>query len=163
MKALLKGFKYAAKGFFYCLRNERNMRIHVVMALYVLVFSRFWALSAAEYAILVIVIALVIGAEMINTAIETLVNLAARGYDQLAKIAKDVAAGFVLVFSICAVAVGILLFGRADGFTTMAVYFSHEPLRLIPYVIVFILSLFFIFCGPNKMRNTVSQKMKGRR
>ena len=89
MKALIKSFSFAFKGIAYCIKNERNMRIHLTTAIYVFLLSGFFELSRTEYMLLIIVSACVIAMEIINTSIETIVNLLTQHYDHLAKIAKD--------------------------------------------------------------------------
>jgi len=90
--------------------KEQNMRIHFFSALVVTIAGIITGLSSIEWLVIVIAIALVIGAEMINTAIESVVNLASPEIHPLAKQAKDVAAGAVLVFAITSVIIGLLIF-----------------------------------------------------
>ncbi len=90
-------------------RTQRNMRIHVVVSVLVLVASLLVNVSALELAALVIVVMLVLATEMLNTALEFAVDLVTKEYHPLAKLAKDVSAGAVLVTSIGAVLVGYLI------------------------------------------------------
>lgn len=110
IKSLGKSFTYAFKGIIYCINNERNMRIHFVAAGLVLLFSFFYRVTTTECLFLVLCIGLVITAETVNTSIETLVNLQSPSYNNLARIAKDVAAGAVLVASIISLVIGIIVF-----------------------------------------------------
>ena len=71
----LKGFKYAFCGIIHCIKNERNMRVHTVAALYVLVFARFFDFSLRDYVLLLLTIGGVIAAEAINTSIEALCDI----------------------------------------------------------------------------------------
>ena len=96
VRSFTRSFLNAFKGVAYCIRNERNMRIHLTIAAYVLVFSVFYNLTAFEYAILFIIIGLVLAAEAVNTAVEAIVNLNIECYNKLARVAKDVSAGAVL-------------------------------------------------------------------
>ena len=91
------------------MRTQRNMRFHVVVAAVVLVLSLLVGVSKLELAILVLVIAGVFVTEMLNTALEFAVDLATKEYHPLAKLAKDISAGAVLVSSIGAVLVGYLI------------------------------------------------------
>lgn len=109
----LKGFLYAFQGIAYCISHERNMRIHTVALLYVSAFSLFFQLSRVEYAVLFLTFALVMMAEMVNTAIERLCDKTAKEYHPLIKHAKDMAAGAVLVCAVFAVGVAVCLFGDA--------------------------------------------------
>lgn len=104
-----RSFNHAYRGLVYAVRTQRNMRFHVVVAAFVLVLSLLVGVSKLELAILVLVIAAVFVAEMFNTALEFAVDLVTREYHPLAKLAKDVSAGAVLVTSIAAVAVGYLI------------------------------------------------------
>lgn len=111
---LVRSFAYAFHGVAHSLRHERNLRIHFFMAAYVLYFSRYFGLTPAEYAALFAVIGLVVACEMINTAIEAAVDLSTPAYSALAKIAKDAAAGAVLVSTAASVATGIVLFWQPE-------------------------------------------------
>src|SRR5699024_9295907 len=97
IRSLVKSFGYAFRGLWICISNERNMRIHLVTAVLLVLFSLVFGLSRMEYAILFFALGFVITAEMVNTAIEALVDLQSPAYDNLARIAKDVAAGAVLI------------------------------------------------------------------
>jgi diacylglycerol kinase (ATP) len=111
---LLWSFNYAVEGIVYALRTQRNMRLHALAAATVLFAALFFRISALELIAIVFAIGLVIVAELINTAVEAAVDVAIDGFDPLAKTAKDVAAGAVLVASMVAVVVGfVVFFGRA--------------------------------------------------
>lgn len=90
--------------------REQNMRIHIISAIIVIIASILTGLTINEWLIIILVITLVIGAEMINTAIESVVNLASPEIHPLAKQAKDVAAGAVLVIALASVIIGLLIF-----------------------------------------------------
>lgn len=108
-QGVARSFNHAYRGVIYAIRTQRNMRFHVVAAVLVLVLSLLVQVSALELAALVIVILVVLVTEMFNTAIEFTVDLATREYHPLAKLAKDVSAGAVLVTSVGAVLVGYLI------------------------------------------------------
>ena len=108
---LLNGFKYAFSGMWHVLRTQRNARIHLSLALIVIVLGLWLGLSRTEWAIIVLTIGLVLAAESFNTVAEAAVDLATAEYHPLAKIAKDVAAGAVLLMAITAVIVGLLILG----------------------------------------------------
>lgn len=109
-RSLLWSFNYAIQGIVYALRTQRNMRLHIVAATTVFVAALLFQVSRMELIALVLVVCLVLIAELANTALEAVVDLSVERYDPLAKIAKDVAAGAVLVSSLAAVAVGFLVF-----------------------------------------------------
>lgn len=106
---LFKSFNFAFQGICTALLQQ-NMKVHVVCAIAVIIAGFVTGLSPIEWSILVIVISMVISLEMINTAIEAIVDLASPTIHPLAKIAKDVAAGSVLVFAIASVIIGGLIF-----------------------------------------------------
>ncbi|GAA0135936.1 diacylglycerol kinase family protein [Paenibacillus sp. YSY-4.3] len=103
-------FRYAAEGIVAALKSERNMKIHLLAAVIVLLAAAYFRLSGRDVALLLIVIGLVIASELMNTALEALVDLVSPDWHPLAKKAKDTAAGAVLVTAIIAACVGCLLF-----------------------------------------------------
>lgn len=109
-KSLLSSFRYAFQGVWHALRNNRNLRIDFVAALIVIILSIILRVSPYEKGILGILILVVICSEMINTSLEEMVNLITQEHRREAKIAKDVAAGMVLVAALGAVIIGIIIF-----------------------------------------------------
>ncbi len=107
---LLHSFAHAFDGILYALKAERNLVIHFAMAALVTAMAFTLQCSAAEWYILLILFGLVIGSELINTAIETVVNLVTPEYHELAKLAKDTAAGAVLVIAVAAALIGLTIF-----------------------------------------------------
>ncbi len=124
--------------------SERNLRIHIVVAAYVLYFSIFYELTRGEYILLVMTICLVLSTEMLNTAIEAAVDLVTEEYARLAKAAKDIAAGAVLVTSIFAVAVGFLLLWDTKTFLEIFLYFIKSPMRVVLLGLSLLCSALFI-------------------
>ncbi len=110
--SLFMSFNRAVKGIFYVLRTQRNMRIHLIIALVVLGISIFLNLDKKEVIILSFTIFLVLITEMFNTAVELAVNLVTDKFHPLARIAKDITAGAVLFASMNAILVGYLVFSR---------------------------------------------------
>lgn len=106
----LESLLYAASGVLYALRSQRNMRIHVFTAGLVILLGSALSLPRGEMALLVLTVAAVVAAEMMNTAVEAVVDLVTQEYAPLAKVAKNVAAGAVLVSAMGAAAVGYFLF-----------------------------------------------------
>ncbi len=109
--SLLKSFGYACEGIRHAVRTQRNLRIHLVIAAAAVGLGIFLRLELRDWAVLALTIGAVITGELINTVVETVVDLASPEYHDLAKIAKDVAAGTVLVMALTAVAVGLLILG----------------------------------------------------
>lgn len=101
---------HAMDGISYTISHERNFRIEIIAACLVTAFSYFLKVSVIEWCILLLTISLVLVLEMVNTAIERTVDLVTKDYYELAKNAKDVAAGAVLVASMFSVVLGILIF-----------------------------------------------------
>lgn len=108
---LLQSFGHAFSGMWQAWRHERNLRIHVVVALAVCGLAGWLRIPPRDGAILVLTIALVISAELFNTSLEAIVDLVSPERHELAKTAKDVAAAAVLVLAIAAVIVGLLILG----------------------------------------------------
>jgi len=108
---LLISFQRAFAGIWYVLRTQRNMRIHLLVTGAIVVLGLWVGLSRTEWAILTLTIGMVLVAEAFNTMAEAAVDLATAEYHPLAKIAKDVAAGAVLLTAITAVVVGLFILG----------------------------------------------------
>ncbi|MGI5848662.1 MAG: diacylglycerol kinase family protein [Christensenellales bacterium] len=106
----LRSFKFAIRGIISAVLYGKNLRIMLVFFSVVIAASIFFDLSGLEWAVILVCSAGVISTEMINTAIETVINMITSEYKPLAKIAKDIAAGAVLVFSIVSAAVGLIIF-----------------------------------------------------
>lgn len=123
----IKSFKYAFCGIGRCIREERNMRIHTAAAFYVLLFSPFFRFTRGEWGVLILTLSLVMAAECVNTAIERLCDRVGKEYSPLAKAAKDLAAGAVLLCALGAAAVGVCLFWRPEVFLEIAAWFSARP------------------------------------
>lgn len=108
-RKLFCSFRYAFSGIIAAF-DEQNMKIHGFATIVVVVCGFLTGLNLLEWLILILTIALVIGAEMINTAIENVVDLASPDVHPLAKKAKDIAAGAVLLFAIASVIIGLIIF-----------------------------------------------------
>jgi len=110
LKKFFRSFIYPVKGLLYAYRNEQNLAVDVGIALVVIVFGILFGINKYEWAILVLTIGLVVSCELINTAIEAVVDLVTEEYHPLAKVAKDTSAAAVFIFAIIAVIVGIIIF-----------------------------------------------------
>jgi diacylglycerol kinase (ATP) len=111
---VIESFNFAIEGVIHVLRTQRNMRLHFAAAVVVIVVAVAVGVSKIELSVLLISIAFVLVAEMINTAVEGTIDAATTSFDPMAKLAKDIAAGAVLIASVNAVAVGYLVFaGKA--------------------------------------------------
>src|SRR5260370_9809259 len=106
----IAGFKYAFSGLWYALRTQRNARVHVSIAILAILLGVVLHISAIEFALVFVAITGVFIAEMFNTVFEFCIDLASPDYHPLAKIAKDVAAGAVLLSAMLAVVIGLFVF-----------------------------------------------------
>ena len=134
--SILESFNYAFEGIIHVLRTQRNMRIHFIVAAVVLVLAFAVGVTKFELIALLLAIAFVLIAEMVNTALEHAIDVATTSFDPMAKLAKDIAAGAVLIATATAVAIGYVVFasrladpsgaparpapGRAGGLTMIA-------------------------------------------
>ncbi len=154
-----ESLNYALEGIVHVLKTQRNMKIHFILASLVLLGSLFLEITKIELLILVFAICFVIAMEMINTSIEVIVNMIAGEYSFKAKIAKNIAAGAVILSAINAFLVGYLIF--MDRLSD----FSLERLNMIrhqPYHLIFItLSLLFIIIISLKAWNKRGTPLEG--
>ncbi len=154
MLSFLKSFVYAFKGVAYGILSERNMRVHfcclAYMAFFLLRYD-FFTVSRTQAAVLALAAALVIAAEYINTAVERAVDTASKGeISNSARIAKDTAAGAVLIAALFAVAVGFIILYQPEAFEALFTYYAANPLSLVLFVLSFIVALLFMFVSPEK-------------
>jgi diacylglycerol kinase (ATP) len=108
--SVLESFNFAFEGVIHVLRTQRNLRIHFAVAFAVLIAAVAVGVGRLELIALLIAISFVLIAEMFNTALEAGIDVATTSFDPLAKLAKDIAAGAVLIATVNAVAVGYLVF-----------------------------------------------------
>lgn len=108
--SLVSAFRCAGQGLVYAFVTQRNMKIHAPVALVALALGAVLSLSVAEWAAIIICIALVFAFECMNTAVESVVDLVSPEYSELARHAKDCAAGAVFVCALAALVVGVVVF-----------------------------------------------------
>lgn len=144
-KRIIDSFNYAVRGIVYTLANERNMRIHFFAAFSILFLSLFFDFTRTELILLFFAISLVIITEMINTAVEKTVDMITKKYHPLAEVAKNVAAGAVLIATINSLVVAYLLFfDRLSPYTSRMIYrIRNSPVHLtfISIILVFIITI----------------------
>ena len=109
-KNIFHSFKYAFSGLKYGLINTKNLHVDFVVALLVIVCGFIFQISITEWLIILLCFALVMRLELMNTALEEVVNLASPEIHPLAKISKDVAAGSVLMSAIISAVIGLIIF-----------------------------------------------------
>lgn len=156
MRRFLRSFACAARGLWFCLRHERHFRIHLTAAAYVLGFAPYFSLTRGEWAALILLLGVVPAAEAVNTAVEQAVNLAQPQRRTRARVAKDVAAGAVLLLAAVSVVIGFVLFWRPEVFSAILADFRRslwKPVCLL--VSLFPAGWFIAFGGirPKRRRN----------
>lgn len=119
----------------------------------ILGLTDWFVLSRTDWAVLAVASALVIGAELVNTAIENAVDLETKEYNEYAKRAKDAASGAVLVCAIGAVAAGLFILLQPQAFSLMADYFSSKPLMFVLFALSIVPATLFIFFGFEKIKD----------
>jgi diacylglycerol kinase (ATP) len=143
--SLLESFNFAFEGVIHVLRTQRNLRIHFAIAAAVLIAAVAAGVDKLELMALLIAISFVLIAEMLNSALEAGIDVATTSFDPLAKLAKDIAAGAVLIATVNAVAVGYLVFSDkiVNHSSRLIVRLRDAPseLTLIALVLTIILVL----------------------
>jgi diacylglycerol kinase (ATP) len=144
---VLQSLNWAFEGVLHVLRTQRNMRIHFAVATAVLILAFSYGVTKLELMALLVAISFVLIAEMVNTAVEATIDLASTSFDPLAKIAKDIAAGAVLIAAVNAIVVGYLVF--ADRLTEPSSRLVNRvrdaPINLT--TIALILTLLIVIAG----------------
>lgn len=155
----LLSFKSAFKGVWYTIKSESHMRFHMVAGFYVLLFSLFYEFSVSQTALLILLIASVMFAEIINTCLEELCNLVADRYEPIVKIVKDMAAGAVLVLSIASAIIAIIFFWNVPVIMQILSYFAKNIFMLVLLIISAVISVIFVALGPTGIK-TVFLRLK---
>jgi diacylglycerol kinase (ATP) len=127
IKNPMNGFKYAIEGVVQVVKTQRHMRFHFLVLGLVLIVSLAANLARWETLLLLFTVTLVLVAEMFNTAIEAVVDMVTQTYHPLAKFAKDIAAGAVLITTLNALAVGFLLFFGGNKMKTYPNEIGLQP------------------------------------
>ncbi len=161
MKKFVKGFAYAFKGIFHAVLHERNFRFHLSILTYMLFFLfhyDFFTVSKIEMTVILMMSALVLGSELLNTGIENACNAVTTEKNEFIKIAKDASSGAVLIFSIFAVIVGIVIMYQPVAFSEMFNYFSKNPFYILVLAITLVIDIIFVLAGPVKIFNFLRGK-----
>jgi diacylglycerol kinase (ATP) len=140
---LVNSLNYAFEGVIYVVRTQRNMRIHFIVAAAVLILGVVLGTSRFEMLALMLAVTLVLVAEMINTALEQAIDVATSSFDPVARAAKDVAAGAVLVASVAATFIGYLVFAERLRHPTSRAINSvrHSPVHLTVIAVAVVILL----------------------
>lgn len=152
MKKFFLSFKYAANGIAEACK-QRNFRFHICAMIFVIFFAaRFYDFSAERWAILLLTCAGTLALETVNTGLERLADKVSEERSHRIRIAKDCAAGAVLLWAIFAVAVGVLLFWEPETFAAIGSYFS-EWRRLTVLILCLALAWGFVFIPEYRKKN----------
>lgn len=108
--SVFKSFVFASSGIWSAVKSERNIRIHLMAAVIVLIMGFFLELTAGEWVVICLTIAGMLSLELMNTAVERTVDLVTAKYHPLAKQAKDIAAAAVFIYAIAAIVIGLIIF-----------------------------------------------------
>ncbi len=109
-KNFIDALKNAVNGIKYVFTTQRNLKIQVIISIIVILVACFFKITFTEWAILATIIFMVFFAELVNTVVETIVDMITTEYNEKAKIAKDISAGAVTIISIASVIIGLLIF-----------------------------------------------------
>lgn len=155
MKNLARSFGYAFKGITYCIAHERNMRIHLCFMIFMFGFLTvhdFFEVTRTQFAVLFAVCSSVLALECVNTAVEKSVDLSTTEINPVAAVAKDAAAGAVLISAIGSVAVGIAILYQPDAFAKMIEYYKENIPVFIALVMSVAAAFVFVFAGPQGIK-----------
>lgn len=148
----INSFNHAIAGLIHAIRTQRNMQIHLAAAIFVLTFSLFFDLSRIELALVIIAISFVIFAELINTAVEVIIDILTQDYSFKARIAKNIGAAAVVIAAGNAIFIAYLVFFKKAQELSLNLIFNirHEPLHLI------FINLFLIFIAVVTLKSIFS-------
>lgn len=143
---IVASFNSALEGLLYTLKRERNFKIHTIFAFGVILLGLFFKLPLPEFILLLVVIALVLISELVNTVVEIVVDVFVAEYHYEAKKAKDISAAAVLVSSVLAVITGYLIFVKhfPSGWRNIFVNISNSPWYLSFSALILVISLSLI-------------------
>lgn len=140
----MKSFMYAFRGIRYVIRTERNMRIHLCFAFYVVLFGIITELSASEWAAVLICIGMVTALECLNTALEKLCDTVHPGASKGIKHAKDASAGAVLCAAIVSAVAGCFIFFRAEKICAAIDFAVCSPFVAILIILMILPLIYFV-------------------
>ena len=155
MRKQILSFKCALRGLSNTIKSESHMRFHMVAGFYVLLFSLFYDFTSAQIALLVVLIASVMVAEVFNTSIEEICNLTADHYEPLVKTAKDAAAGAVFLISVASVVVAVMFFWDIEKIFAVFEFFANNMILLGLLCLSFVFAVVFIVLGPIGIKEKV--------
>lgn len=157
----LKGFKYAFKGIFYALHTQKNMRFHATIMAFMFFFLLkydFFEITRGQFAVLALTCGIVLSLEFVNSSIEAVVDLVSPEYNRLAGIAKDTAAGAVLMSAIAAVVVGLIIMLQPKAFSAMGYYYAEHIGELAAVIVAIILAVIWILFPRKNVKDHAKEK-----
>ncbi|WP_040054081.1 diacylglycerol kinase [Candidatus Arthromitus sp. SFB-mouse] len=143
IKRIVDSFNNALEGMLYAVRTQMNMKIHLLIAFFIMSISLFYDITKIELIILSLTITLVVFAELVNTAIEIAIDATTNYYHPLAKIAKNISAGAVLLTALNATFIGYLIFW--DKISNFSFTVINKIKQSNPYMVFMILLMVVIF------------------
>ena len=146
----VKSMGYALKGIYTGIKEERNVRIDIVAAFYVLLFSKFYDFTFTQKIILVLVCFNVLAFELMNTAMERAVDKPDKEHYMQAGAAKDTAAGAVLLAATGAAVAGVMMFWNVEVFREIFTFFKTHPFMILCFLATVLASYKFITYDNNK-------------
>ena len=159
----LRSLFYAFRGTVSCICDQRNMRIHIVIGLYVLYFSQFYSLSTEQICMMWLVIGVVLALELLNTAVEKTCDAITMEKSELIKVAKDASAGAVLTVSAVAVVIAIYLFFDMKTVWNIISFLCNTPEYLTVFILSMLVSIVFVVVGPRKLVETIKERAELKR
>lgn len=163
LKKTLRSFRAAGRGIVICLCTEAHFRFHLAAAVLVMLIAPLYQLQAVEYGVLLLTFAMVMSAEVVNTALERVVDLEEPSYSPKVAVVKDLAAGAVLVCAFFAALIGAVFFLRPAGLQALFGWFTAAPWRLIPAAVLAGALMIFISPGPLAVYGRVKKLLRKRK
>lgn len=160
MRKQIFSFKGALRGILKTINSESHMRFHLVAAFYVILFSYFYEFTPVEYSILIILIASVIAAEILNTCIEELCDLVADRYEPLVRFIKDASAGVVLILSVAAFVIAVLFFIDFEVINIIVKSITSNIWYIIALLSSVLISFVFVAIPPSKIITKLTLRLK---
>ncbi len=142
--SFLQSFKHSLDGLWYCIRTQRNFRFHLVAALTVFIVGIMYRLDLNQFVVLIFTVGFVVICEMINTAIESTVDMNCTEYNKYAKIAKDVSSGAVLFSAMMAVIVALLIFLKPEKIYEVIMFVISRPYMWVIVTIYTVIMVLFV-------------------
>lgn len=142
-RKLVDAFNHAIEGLIYVLKTQRNMRIHFLFSILILLAAIYLSVGRVELLIIILTIAFVLVAEMVNTAVEFAADLYSNTINPTVRIIKDISAGAVLVSALAALIIFYLIFSRCLNFPIEAAIFriKQSPWHITFIAFIVVLSL----------------------